>query len=251
MTAYSDRDDDKLSVGAAQISQMAQDLQDRGVTTLRGAISPGWIATAREEIEAYIERHGPGDHDLFDLDAWECPTARSLAENPDMESLLATLANTSSSGPAGQGTYDRRVLRIHDGSTGVIPYLWHFDANTITALIPIIVPGDDSGHFAALPPMRPNRRSVLSTVQERIQFGKDPYPAATKHFEKARDKYTYPLVPGEALIMWGHRTMHCALPWPVGVWRANIVLHYGLPPRSESKPLRAAFALRDALKGRA
>jgi hypothetical protein len=240
-------DDDMISVGAAQVSQMTQDLHDRGVTTLRGAISPNWIATAQQEIEAFIGRHGPGDHDLFDLDQWECPTIRRLAENPQMESLLRTLAEAES---ADQRTYDRRVLRIHDGSSGVIPYLWHFDANTVTAMIPIIVPGGDTGHFAALPPMRPLRRTVLSTIQERIAFGTDPYPMATKKFEETPERYTCPLIPGEALIMRGHQTMHCALPWPVGIWRANIVLHYGHPPKSESKPLRAAFAMRDALNRR-
>lgn len=114
-------------------------------------------------------------------------------------------------------------------------------------MIPIIVPGGHAGQFAYLPPQRPLRRTVLTTIQERIRVGKDPYPGATEKFNKAPDGNTYPLVPGELLIFMGHRTLHTALPWPVGEWRANVVLHYGHPTKSESAPLRAAFAMRDAV----
>ena len=185
-----------FSVSEARVLQIQQDLQLRGMSILRGAISPSWIATAREEVAAYVERHGSGDHDLFDLDKWECPAMRELAENPEMESMLARLAAQSSSGVVSTGAYDRRALRIHDGTRGVIPYLWHYDANTVTAMIPVTVPDDGSGRFATLPPERPIRRSVTSMVRERIRIGKDPYPGATKQFKKAPDQSTYPLVPG-------------------------------------------------------
>lgn len=73
MNSDPDRRDesDFYSVSAAQASQLVQDLHDRGVATLRGAISPSWLAAAREEIQAYVGRHGPGDHDLFDHEDWE------------------------------------------------------------------------------------------------------------------------------------------------------------------------------------
>ncbi|BBY63354.1 hypothetical protein [Mycolicibacterium helvum] len=242
------RDDkDLFTVSQAQISQIEQDLHVRGMSILRGAISPDWIEAARKEVEAYVERHGSGDHDLFDLDEWECPAIRQLAENPEMESMLRTLAVQSSSGVESTESYDRRALRIHDGTRGVIPYLWHYDANTVTAMIPVTVPDAGTGQFGTLPPDRPIRRSVTSMVRERMRIGKDPYPKATEQFKKAPERSTYPLIPGEALIFYGYRTMHTALPWPVGQWRANIVLHYGLPTRLESGPLRAAFGIRDAI----
>ncbi len=241
---------DLFSVTGAQVAQIEKDLHERGISILRGAISPSWIAAAREEVAAYVARHGSGDHDLFDLNEWECPAIRELAENPEMEEMLRTLAIKSSSGVESTEYYDRRALRIHDGSRGVIPFLWHYDANTVTAMIPVTVPDAGTGQFGTLPPDRPLRRSVTSMFRERMRIGKDPYPRATDQFKKDPERSTYPLVPGEALIFYGYRTMHTALPWPVGQWRANIVLHYGLPSRLESGPLRAMLGVRDAIKGK-
>jgi hypothetical protein len=150
------------------------------------------------------------------------------------------------------GTYTRRVLRIHDGTGGVTskPHVWHYDDNTLTVMVPLVVPGDGTGHFGALQAHRQLRRTLLNTVGERLRNDEYPHPGAIDKFNKAPDRHTYPLVPGELLVFIGHRTLHSPLPWPVGRVRANIVFHFGQPERPESGSLRALRAMRNVVGGR-
>jgi hypothetical protein len=242
-------DSDVFSVSEARLAELARHLQDRGMMRLAGGISPSWIATARGEVMAYVERHGPGDYDMLDLDDWECPTIRNFAVNPKVESLLSTLAASLSSRFEDPGAYTRRILRIHDGSGAVTskPHVWHYDDNTMTLHVPLITPGGNTGHLGALPAQRRLHRTLIAAIQERIRNDEYPHPRAKEKFDKAPERYTVPLIPGEALFFVGHRTLHSPLPWPVGQLRANMILHYGHDTRPESRLLRAVRAMRDGV----
>lgn len=233
-----------LSDGPLRVDEIASRLDDAGMVRLIGAVPPDMLASAQDEIAEYISNHGTGDHDLLDHTRWESPTLQRIAESERVESLLNSLASWRlASSPTDHGGYSRRVLRIHDGTDAIQtnPYVWHYDASTLTMHIPISIPGGNTGDLAAFPAHRPRRRTAVTSLREKLQ-SHDRW--ARRTFSEDPARYTIPLVPGDAYIFHGYRTLHTGLPWPRGDVRANLILHYGYPRWAESGALRTAHAIR-------
>lgn len=234
-----------LSDGPSRVDEVASLLDNAGMVRLVEALPPEMLASAQEEVAEYVSNHGPGDHDLLDYTRWESPTLEKIATSERVELLLDSLASwRSASYPADHRGYSRRVLRIHDG-TGVIqtnPYVWHYDASTLTLHFPITIPGGDTGNLAAFPAHRPRLRTAVTSVREKLL---PPDRWATRAFAADPLRHTVFLVPGEAILFYGYRTLHTGLPWPAGDLRANLILHYGNP--EESVALRTAHAIRQGI----
>jgi hypothetical protein len=237
-----------LTEGPLNADEIASRLDEVGMVRMVDALSPDELASAQEEIADYVSRHGTSDHDLLDLAAWESPTLQRIATSERVERLLNTVAGwQSGASPSEQGGYSRRVLRIHAG-TGVLktnPYVWHYDASTVTMHIPILIPGGDTGNLAAFPDHRPRRRTATTSLREKIQ-PQDQWAARTFAADPAR--YTVDLIPGDAYVFRGYRTLHTGLPWPPGQLRANLLLHYGYPKWAESGALRTAHIIRQGIR---
>lgn len=224
--------------GPLRVDQIAARLNQSGMVHLVGAVTPEVLASAQLEVAEYVRRHGPGDHDLLDHTRWECPTVEQIATSERVENLLNSLAS-----PGERVGYSRRVLRIHDG-TGVnrSKYAWHYDLSTLTLHIPITIPGDGTGDLAAFPARRPHVRTAVTSIREVFH---PPALWAEKHFAAEPLRRTVRLIPGDAYIFHGHRTLHTGLPWPEGSLRANLILHYGYP--QETAALRMAHTVRQVL----
>ena len=136
------------------------DLERTGLVRLPGVVPPEWLAAARADVDGFLSRHGSGEHSLVDADRWDCPTIAELAVDERVESFLHSLTPPSVSAAAGFAGYRQRVLRILDGSAvDSPPFDWHYDANAVTMLVPVVVP-DGTGDLALFPDHRPHRRSA-------------------------------------------------------------------------------------------
>ena len=233
-------------------SQARADLERDGLVRLEGAISPSWLAAARVDIEAYLTRHGSGEHSLVNAVDWECPTIGELAVDERIESFLHSLTSFPAAAGPGYAGYRQRVLRILDGSAvDSPPFDWHYDANAVTLLIPIVVPDDGTGQVAMFPDHRPHRRWATVSAAERLFVHSKSYGRRLRRrFDSDPAAYTVQLTPGDVYLFRGYRTLHATLPWPSNTLRVTLLLQYGHPYGQEGQMLRAVRDRRDQRRKR-
>jgi hypothetical protein len=228
---------------AEPASDVSARLDREGYVRVAGALPANRLTTACGEIQEWISVHGQGDHELFDPEDWDCPTLSALATDPELEGVLASLAHHGSPRAIGIEGYDRRVLRILTGAGGEhsMPFVWHYDACAITVIVPIVVPDDGSGDLAAFTNSRPHRRSVIVNLAEKVAAqSPSRRHRFTQRFLSDPPAYTIPLVPGDAHVFRGYRTIHATLPRPADALRVTLVLQYGHPYGSDNSTLRFA-----------
>lgn len=228
------------------------DLDRNGLVSLGGVITAEWLSVARNEVNAYLARHGRREHNLTDMRVWECPTIAALADDQRVETFLHSLASfPESAGPAHAG-YQQRVLRILDGSNvDTPPFDWHYDANAVTMLVPIVVPDGGTGRVAIFPDHRPHRRWAMLSAAERLLVHNPRYGRRMRRrYEGDPSAFTISLVPGDAYLFRGYRALHSVLPWPKETLRATLVLQYGHPYGGEGSLVRAVRAWRDTKRKR-
>jgi hypothetical protein len=227
------------------------DLDRTGFVRLSGIVPPDWLAAARADVDAYLARHGPGEHSLTDTDRWECPTIAELAVDERVEAVLHSWAFPQGAPPSHAG-YRLRVLRILDGSAvDSPPFDWHYDANALTMLVPIVIPDDGSGHVALFPDHRPHRRWATLSAAERLLVHNKIYERRLRRrYESDPAAHTVALTPGEVYLFRGYRALHATLPWPSNTLRVTLLLQYGHPYGPEGSFVRAVRARRNTIRKR-
>jgi hypothetical protein len=132
------------------------------------------------------------------------------------------------------------ILRVVPGDKATGQALnFHFDAEVITALVPIDIPEgppEKAGHLVAIPNFRKIRRSVMANVLEKALLQNKLSQRLISHFalRKGSQKYIYKLTPGNIYFFWGYRTLHANLPLDPSAVRATMLFHFGNPHQSSS-----------------
>ena len=227
------------------------DLDRTGLVRLPGVVPPEWLAAARADVDSFIGRHGPGEHSLVDMDRWDCPTVSELALDERVEAFLHELTPEPASSAPGFAGYRQRVLRILDGSAvDSPPFDWHYDANAVTMLVPIVVP-EGTGDLALFPDHRPHRRWATMGAAERLLVHNALYGRLLRRrFDADPSAHTVHLVPGEVYVFRGYRALHATLPWPAHTLRVTLLLQYGHPYGPERPVLQAIRSHREAARRR-
>lgn len=226
-------------------------LDQQGLVRLSGVVPQDWLAAARANVDAYLASHGQGEHSLVDPEHWDCPTIAELAVDERIEAYLHSLAFPHGAPPSYAG-YRQRVLRILDGSAvDSPPFDWHYDANALTMLIPIVIPDDGSGHVALFPDHRPHRRWATLSAAERLLVHNKVYGRRLRRrYEADPAAHTVRLTPGEVYLFRGYRALHATLPWPSSTLRVTLVLQYGHPYGPEGSLVQAVRAQRNRIRRR-
>ena len=237
---------------ASHTGNAKADLDRHGLVTLDGVIPQEWLAAARAEVEAYLAEQGRREHSLVDVDSWGCPTIEALAKDPNVETFLHSLTSFPKSAGPDYAGYRLRVLRILDGS-GVDspPFDWHYDANAVTMLVPIVIPADGTGRVALFPDHRPHRPWATLSAAERLLVHNRMYGRRIRRrYEADPAAFTLPLVPGDAYLFRGYRALHATLPWPKDTLRVTLLLQYGHPYGREGSFVQTIRAWRDSKRKR-
>jgi transposase len=229
---------------ATHSDHVGNDLERDGLVRITGVIPPQWLAAARADVDNYLARHGSGEHSLVHTDRWECPVITELATDERVESFLHSLASLPDL--PGYAGYRQRVLRILDGSAvDSPPFDWHYDANAVTMLVPIVIPDNDSGRVALFPDHRPHRRWATLSAAERLFVHNKLYGRLMRRrYESNPSAFTVPLTPGDVYLFRGYRALHATLPWPRDTLRVTLLLQYGHPYGPEGSLLQATRARR-------
>ncbi len=222
-------------------------LDERGMVCLDNAVSPDWLADAAAEVERYLRVHGERFHlvDRIPGDT-ECPTIDSVAHDPDTLRFLTDIVRSRLPERAADPATFRPRLRIVAGQvTGTDAFSFHYDAEAVTLVVPIILPdtprglaGEMVGQFNK----RPFRRSVIANLFDKM-IGLSPvYRWWLLRGEGDRTTMAEWKV-GNAYLFWGYRSLHGLSPVEAGAVRATLVMHFGLPHGS-NRVLASAARLR-------
>jgi hypothetical protein len=148
---------------------------------------------------------------IFENLAWaRCP--RGVGQDDEIYSVLRVLA-----GPEREAT----------------SFKFHYDAAIVTMLVPLFIPTEGAGRSGDLilfPNRRPFRRSVALNIFEKVITQNRFYRTRIlQEFNRAPQRYSVQLKPGNAYLFWGYRTFHGNGPCAPNTLRATLLLHYGNP----------------------
>ncbi|KAA0098137.1 hypothetical protein CIW49_15910 [Mycolicibacterium sp. P1-18] len=227
------------------------DLDRTGLVYLPGVVPQEWLAAARADVDGFLARHGSGEHSLVDTDRWDCPTVAELAVDERVEAFLHSLTPEPAASAPGFAGYRQRVLRILDGSAvDSPPFDWHYDANAVTMLVPVVVP-EGAGDLALFPDHRPHRRWATVGAAERLMVHNPVYGRALRRrFDADPSAFTVHLTPGDVYVFRGYRALHATLPWPTNTLRVTLLLQYGHPYGAEGSLTRAVRTRRNTARRR-
>lgn len=230
---------------APHVGHAKSDLDRTGLVRLSDVIPADWLTAARADIDGFLTRHGSGEHSLLDADDWESPTISEFAHDERVEAFLHGL--TSLSPEPGYAGYRQRVLRILDGSAvDSPPFDWHYDANAVTMLVPLVIPDDGTGHVAMFPDFRPHRRWATLSAAERLLVHSKRYGRRLRRrYDNDPAAFTVQMTPGDVYLFRGYRALHATLPWPSDTLRVTLILQYGHPYGPEGSLVQAVRARRD------
>jgi len=229
---------------------VADGLDERGMVCLEGAVSQEWLADAVAEVRRYLQVHGEQFH-LVDRTPGdtECPTVDSVAHDPDTLRFLTQVVRARLPEHAADPRTFRPRLRIVAGQVGgTDAFSFHYDAEAVTLVVPIILPDSPRGRAGELVGQfnkRPFRRSVLANLFDKLIGLSVFYRWLLLRNDGARTTTAEWRV-GNAYLFWGYRSLHGLSPVAPGAVRATLVMHFGLPHGS-NRVLATAAGLRHAI----
>ncbi len=214
-------------------------LQSDGLCCVENAISPETLTAYREEVARLLKLNGRRFLFLQNPYKDAASAFRGLGTSNNFKKFLVYLSNRQ----AQEDTSDFELLnylRVVPGDKAKGQALnFHFDAEVITALVPIDIPDgapDKAGHLVALPNFRKLRHSVVINVLEKalIQNKLTRWLISRMVLRNGSQKYIYKLVPGNIYFFWGYRTLHANLPLDPAAVRSTMLFHFGNPHQSSS-----------------
>ena len=201
------------------------------------AVIPSYIdAVTLTELQSLVTGIIAGNDGEYTVLTGRAEIAATLLEAigvaPSFGDLLRRVyAVGTGKAPPAQSLY--QVLRCISGQTGLRQaYFFHYDSYVVTALLPIIIPGEGQTGDLLL---RANRRKVRSSYLRNLvdklivdnQFAQRRYrrqaEAGRGGFRKVR------IVPGSLYLFWGYRTLHANEPCDPAKIRATALFHFGDP----------------------
>jgi hypothetical protein len=214
-------------------------LQRDGLCCVENAISEATLTSFRQEVKRLLNINGR--RFLFLQNPYKDSDSafRTLALSKNFKKFLVHLSNRQVQKDT-SGFDLLNVLRVVPGDKATGQALnFHFDAEVITALVPIDIPEgppEKAGHLVAIPNLRKIRRFVISNVVEKALLQNKLSQRLVSYFalRNGKQKYIYKLLPGNIYFFWGYRTLHANLPLDPAAMRATMLFHFGNPHEHSS-----------------
>lgn len=230
-------------------------LEETGLACIQNIIRPEYIESCRDNIRQLLAEKGERYFSL--IQPWQQPSSvyRAVATHPTFEKLLSNLSVHAAGRRSVENVGMYNVLRIIAGDDHQShSMMFHYDATTVTALMPIFIPDgppEESGALVAIPNHRRFRRSVVVNLIEKMMVQNGAFRNLTARGLRG-DRLMERIVrlePGNLYLFWGYRTLHANLPAHPGSLRATMLFHYG-NPHGRSLATRAVLWVRRQREGR-
>jgi hypothetical protein len=232
---------DFFSVSAKEV---AETLDRDGFVCIENAISNEWLRQTKGYVERMVDQNGEKFFSIVRPSQDSGSPIRELVTNPAVTSLLQDVANCTglANSPDDEGKI-YNVLRVIAGPNGDMGSLnFHYDASTVTMLVPIFMPLRGlgrSGELVVFPNKRPFRRSlVFNLLEKALVQNRLSRSRSAKLLSGNKDELIRILYPGNLYLFWGYRGYHGNLPCAANSLRATLLLHYG-NPHGKSRSLAA------------
>jgi len=226
-----------FSTGLADtyFEQMERD----GFCCVQDAISAQTLEAFRLEIQRLVELNGRKFLFLVNPYKEKDSVFKALACSTNFTKFLLQLSNLG--GKSDNSDFELlNVLRVVPGDKATGQALnFHFDAEIVTALVPINIPEgppEKAGHLVAVPNLRKIRKFVVHNMLEKALFQNKIAGKLISYFALRGNsqKYIHKLVPGNVYFFWGYRTLHANLPIDSKETRSTLLFHFGNPHRNSS-----------------
>jgi hypothetical protein len=216
-----------------------EDMERTGFACSENAISAETLENFRKEVKRLVDINGRRFLFLVNPYKEEGSAFRSLSQSRNFGRFLLDLSNRGSNSDNSDCEV-LNILRVVPGDKAVGQALnFHFDAEIVTALVPINIPDgppEKAGHLVAIANLRKLRKFVLFNIIEKALLQNPVARKLTSTFAlwNGKKKYIHQLIPGNIYFFWGYRTLHANLPLDSDQMRATMLFHFGNPHKNSS-----------------
>lgn len=215
------------------------DIMEReGFCCVENAISSATLESFRLEVKRLVGINGRRFLFLVNPCKDEGSAFRPLASSRNFIKFMTYLSNRETN--KDHSDFDvLNVLRVVPGDKAIGQALnFHFDAEVVTALVPIDIPDgppEKAGHLVAIPNLRRIRKYVVFNILEKALLqNRLSQRLVSLYALRRKQKYIYKLIPGNIYFFWGYRTLHANLPLDPSQVRATMLFHFGNPHKNSS-----------------
>jgi hypothetical protein len=220
-----------IRLGGVSVPDLVKQLDTDGVVCLENVIPTTWLDAVRAAIPTYIAAHGDQDFLVADIGNEETSPTYSLVNDPELGLLFSSV--TEAGWPGTQTSQQiHSGLTVRSGLSKKAPsMLFHYDANVLTMVVPIVIPEQEFGTCAelvAIPNKRPFRRFLVSHAIDKLLTHNLWYrKRIAREALRNPEENIVDLKPGNAYLFWGYRTLHGNLPCAPGLLRVTLILQCG------------------------
>ena len=214
-------------------------LESDGFCCVENAISAQTLETFRQEVNRLLAMNGRRFLFLQNPYKEKGSAFQSLGLSHNFRSFLLDLSNRETN--KDNSDFDiLNILRVVPGDRAAGQALnFHFDAEVITALVPIDIPEgppDKAGHLVVFPNLRKLRKYVIVNLVEKTLLQNTLAQKIVAYFalRNGGDKHVVKLIPGNVYLFWGYRTLHANLPLDPEKVRSTLLFHFGNPHQNSS-----------------
>jgi hypothetical protein len=216
-----------------------EQLERDGFCCISDAISHQTLDAFRQEISRLVKLNGRKFLFLMNPYKDEDSVFKILASSNNFTRFLLHLSNLGTK--TDNSDFELlNVLRVVPGDKSAGQALnFHFDAEVVTALVPIDIPEgppEKAGHLVAIPNLRNLRRFVLHNMLEKLLLQNRIAGKIISWIvlRNKNEKYIFKLKPGNVYFFWGYRTLHANLPVDPKETRSTLLFHFGNPHKNSA-----------------
>ena len=236
---------------SASIDEITQQLNQRGLVCLYDVVSTEWIDSARANVRSRLTEVGLRNHFVIGPGDEPNTPANAFVTDPQIVALLHGLSRIRRPRRAVANERIHTALSILGGSSAESgPSRFHYDASTVTMVVPVLIPHAGqgrSGELVVFPNRRPFRRYVTANIVEKAIAQTTFYRShAMKRIRREPGIHVVDMEPGNVYLFWGYRTYHGTLACVSEAVRVALLLHCG-SPHGSSWTLTTAKSLSRAL----
>jgi hypothetical protein len=214
-------------------------MEREGFCCVCNAISTETLQTFRQEVQRLVRLNGRKFLFLINPHKDKDSVFQALASSNNFTKFLVELSNLGTNNDNSDFEL-LNVLRVVPGDKSTGQALnFHFDAEVVTALVPIDIPEgppERAGHLVAIPNVRKIRKFVIHNLMEKLLVQNKLSGKLISYFalRNKQEKYIFKLTPGNTYFFWGYRTLHANLPVDPKETRSTLLFHFGNPHKNSS-----------------